>query len=325
MKTSPLWLSLLLTGYATAATLPAISPWVINEGDDSYVYVTKVPTVGSVKIRSGYFRESTDAAVPFKGCVMYLEGLGDSMMNHVPYFTALSQAGYRVIAFDYMGQGGSEGSMNNTRIVDKVVPSLQISRIAESIWEKYATMTDQVSGQNCAISKKIVIGWSTGALAAYDMAHRNWADAVVLLTPGVFPKKMIGEAALNPMLMLTGKPVISERTLTRNDFEGTTNPHYDRINPATPVKVPFFSSNYLITAKLSRSWAVSPTVKGLVFASGVEDTYVDSVASTQKIQENTPHFKVVSFPGALHELDNELPEVALQVQKETVEFLATVN
>lgn len=57
------------------------------------------------KIRMGYYPEQG----VFKGNILYYEGLGDSMLNHAPLFEKLSQNGYRVIAFDYMGQGGSSG------------------------------------------------------------------------------------------------------------------------------------------------------------------------------------------------------------------------
>jgi hypothetical protein len=65
-----------------------------------------------VKLRAGYWQEKEQ----LKGCVIYLQGLADSMMNHENYFSSLAEAGYRVMAFDYMGQGGSQGSMDNTRI-----------------------------------------------------------------------------------------------------------------------------------------------------------------------------------------------------------------
>ena len=132
------------------------SPWVIDEGENAYVY-KNVLWGESVKLRSGYFRESTNPEVAFKGCILYLEGLGDSILNHEALYKVLSHAGYRVIFFDYMGQGGfkgydqagrpkpedskgSEGSMNHTRIIDPLFPRLQISTMAEEIWEKYAAI-----------------------------------------------------------------------------------------------------------------------------------------------------------------------------------------
>lgn len=322
MKINWLWLSLLLTGSA-AATSTSDSSWVINEGENSFVYESHVPLVGSVKLRAGYYRENINSPASFKGCVLYLEGLGDSMMNHADLFQTLSDSGYRVITFDYMGQGGSQGSMNHTRIIDSYFPALQISRAAEQVWEKYAAMQDPISGKDCSQSKKIVIGWSTGGLAAYEMANRGWADAVVLINPGIAPKKFIGEAAEHPELLLKGEPVITERTLTRLNPNSQYNPHVDTIKPNTPVKVPLFTANLVYSAKLSQKWVINPSVKGLLLVSGVEDTYVDNGAAIQKIRENAPHFIVRQFSGGpLHELDNELPQLAALVHADVVDFIA---
>jgi pimeloyl-ACP methyl ester carboxylesterase len=323
MKKTPLCLALLLAGQAVAGNIAHKQTqqptWVMED----LIYESRVPAVGTVKLRAGYMRESTTA--PFKGCILYLEGLGDSMRNHDPYFTALSNAGYRVVAFDYMGQGGSEGSMNNTRIVDRIIPALTLARIAEQLWLRYEVYDDAVTGNTCYESKKIVIGWSVGGLAAYEMANRHWADAVVLIAPGLYTKKFIGESAKDGKILLSGKPVITERTLTRNSFSGQVNPHVDPIKPNNPIKSPFFTTNLLYSSGLSRRWVIQPEVKGILFASGVEDTYVKTDAIIDKIQKNAAHFKVVKFEGALHELDNEMPEVSAQVRQETLDFLASLG
>ena len=70
-------------------------------------------SVGGIKLRAGLFHSKT---LPHKANVLYLEGLADSMFNHDKLINTLSRAGYQVIAFDYPGQGGSEGSMSQTRI-----------------------------------------------------------------------------------------------------------------------------------------------------------------------------------------------------------------
>lgn len=273
------------------------------------------PLVRDVNLRSGYYRESSQTE--FKGCVMYLEGLADSVANQQPLFHHLSQQGYRVIFFDYMGQGGSEGSMNNSRVVDPINKSLQLSTQAQFIWNKYA--------DGCKNSKKILIGWSTGGLVSYKMAFEGWADAVVLIAPGIHTKMFIGEAADNPTDLITFQQVISERTLTRNTFAEGRNPHVDPIKPDSPVKVPLFAANLVASSKLSQGWKIPAKVKGLVFLSGVEDTYVDRDATVATLKRNAPHFKVVSYDGALHEIQNEIPEVSLDMYQKTVNFLNAVT
>jgi pimeloyl-ACP methyl ester carboxylesterase len=70
-------------------------------------------SVDGIKLRAGHFPSKTHTP---KANVLYLEGLADSMFNHDRLVNTLSEAGYRIIAFDYPGQGGSEGSMDQTRI-----------------------------------------------------------------------------------------------------------------------------------------------------------------------------------------------------------------
>lgn len=273
------------------------------------------PLVRDVHLRTGYYTES--ANVPFKGCVMYLEGLADSVANQQPLFHHLSENGYRVVFFDYMGQGGSEGSMNDSRVIDPINNSLQISTQAQFVWQQYSS--------GCGNSKKIVIGWSTGGLVSYKLAHDTWADAVILIAPGIHAKKFVGEAAAAPSTLVTFKQVISERTLTRNSFSNGQNPHVDPIKPDSPTKVPLFAANLLGSSMISQSWKINAKVQGLVFLSGVEDTYVDRDATIKTLAKNAPHFHVVSYDGALHEIQNEIPEVAFDMYQKTTQFLDQIT
>ncbi|MGZ3726296.1 MAG: alpha/beta hydrolase [Pseudobdellovibrio sp.] len=281
----------------------------------SLKYNSNVPDVGTVELRTGVYYEASD----FKGCVLYLEGLADSLMNHQKLFTALSQNGYRVISFDYMGQGGSEGTMNHTRIHDEIFPALEIGVEAKLVWSKFAE-AEAVQGHNCSTSKKMVIGWSTGGLAAYRLAHDKWADSVALIAPGIHPKKFVGEASQSPGLMLELKQVITERTLTRNNFANESDPHIDPIKPVSPAVVPLFAGNLLATSIESRLWNISEDINGIVFLSGAEDTYVDADATKATLANRAPHFFVVQYNGALHEIDNEIPQVANDMIAKTVAF-----
>lgn len=289
---------------------------------EAVAYESRVPLVNTVTLRSGYIEPKVGAEL--KGCVLYLQGLGDSILNHGPFFRQISDAGYRVILFDYMGQGGSEGTMNHTRIYDPIYKNLEISSLAKVVWDRYAVVKN--NGRDCSVGKKIVMGWSTGGLASYRMARNRQADAVVLLAPGINPRTFVGEAAARPELLASASDaVITERTLTRQDYSRRSNPHVDPIKPASPTHVPLFAANLLLTSKLAQHWDIPRDVQGLVFLSGDEDTYVDRTASIRTLRKNAPHFAVVSYDGALHELDNETDEVSLDVHRRTVDFINRVN
>lgn len=102
-------LAILLFICATAVQAGSFLPWRLG-------YKTLKVGWHQVDIRLGYL--TANSAVPFKGNILYYQGLGDSILNHDPLFSVLTNAGYRVIAFDYMGQGGSDGSMNHTSITN---------------------------------------------------------------------------------------------------------------------------------------------------------------------------------------------------------------
>lgn len=289
----------------------------------------------NLNMRAGYSLETKQ----LRGCVLYLQGLADSIQNHKPYFSRLNDAGYRVIFFDYLGQGGSEGSMNDSRIQVELPPNattqmrrkyneldkyFEIPEQGDFFWSKYNSVKNRL-GQDCSRSPKIVLGWSTGGLSAYRMAHEKRADAVILIAPGIHPKLMVGESALRWDKMLMFRQTITERTLTRNLFKDIKNPHLDPIKPNSPARVPQFGGNLLGVASHATQWQIDESVRGIVFLSGEEDSYVDRNLTLQTLDKNAHHFEVNSYDGALHELDNEVSAVASDLYENSIRFLDSVT
>lgn len=251
------------------------------------------------KIRAGYLPHEG----VFKGNVLYFEGLGDSMLNHDPLFKKITTAGYRVIAFDYMGQGGSGGRMNKTRIE-------YIPWIGDRVWNKFALAKEKFSSKN-------IIGWSTGGLAAYLMATENKADKVILIAPGIAPRKIVGEGLFNHL----PNEITLETLTTDVYFDRQSNPHREEVKPNSPVKVPHFSVNLLTTAECLKDKEISSSVKGFVLLSGDEDTYVNAERTKRIIRANAPHFKIKAYEGALHEIDNERKEIRDVAHADILRFL----
>jgi alpha-beta hydrolase superfamily lysophospholipase len=271
-----------------------------------------------IELQTGFYRESE--STQFRGCVLYLEGLGDSVKNHIPLYKALSKQGYRTIFFDYFGQGGSGSSMNNTRIVDLIFPALQISNQAKFVWNHYSEVPDYKTQKSCHGSPKKIVGWSTGGLAAYGLAAESWADAVVLIAPGISVKKFIGEAAVHPEYLTQLKPVITLRTLTKVPFALNEDPHLDPVKPNSPTLVPMFAANLIITSEMAQLWSIPKSVAGLVFLSGPDDTYVKANRTLEVLSSNASHFGVVNYVEALHEIDNEVPKIAQDFQQKMIAF-----
>lgn len=306
----------LITPLAFARICPA--PWqsaVGNSNDcirqeltlETWSEFTGARSEVKANIRSGYLAENPN--VPFRGNVIYYEGLGDSMVNHLPLFTKLTDAGYRVIAFDYMGQGGSSGSMDDTRI-------LEIGVLGDKIWNLHAR-------DLANFPKKNIIGWSTGGLAAYMQAQmKTDVSNIVLIAPGIVPNKFVGEQ--RPLELRFN--VITLPTLTTQVYtSGVQNPHIDPIKPTSPFEVKAFAYDLMTEAEACRGNLMSNRVNGFVLLSGDNDTYVDAQETFAVLKQDAPHFSVLQYPGSLHEIDNEVEPTRSNVQRDILNFLNKNN
>lgn len=265
-------------------------------------------------LRNGYLEENPN--VPFKGNIVYFEGLGDSMVNQMPLFKRLTDEGYRVIAFDYPGQGGSGGTMNDTRIAD-------IWKIGNTLFNKYAREPGK--------SKKILLGWSTGGLAAYDAALSRQADAIVQIAPGNAANVIVGEN--NWFRGVVDRITLPTLTTAVAEYRcGAENPHLDGIRPDSPVKIPAFALNLQWTAAkdsyLRR--AVDRKVCGMVLLSGSNDSYVNAERTRAIMSRKASHFRVRQYAGSLHEIQNETESadgdatagIADRARNDIVQFLS---
>ena len=250
--------------------------------------------------RLRYGALSPPRGTSIRASILYLQGLSDSMLNHLPFFEFLTQRGYRIIAFDYPGQGMSSGSMNQLRILPASHPQ-SIANIASKVWNIF--YPDQPRIRN-------VIGWSTGGLAAYELCHQNFVDNAVLVAP-----------ALGIKILLDGKLITTYRCLTHANYTHGNNPHIDPIKPKSPLTVPVFSSRLLWTDRKARTWQIPKTVNGLVCIAGKNDPYVHAHMTQQIIQQHAAHFSIRSFENALHEIDNESDEIRLAFYEEVAGFL----
>jgi pimeloyl-ACP methyl ester carboxylesterase len=267
-----------------------------------------------VGIRVGYVPQA--AAIPFRGNIVYFEGLADSIENHGPLFMRLSSEGYRVIAFDYRGQGGSDGSMDDTRI--KEIPKL--GRLA---WDQFAF-------DKTTFSQRTVLGWSTGGLAGYYAASQGLVDRVVLIAPGIAPKSVV---------LITEGTLTSAAPYAMKELD----PHLQGISPRSPLEVMGFGCDLLNMAASSRGeklrspkchnplagsykvpglapWKIPDTFPGLILFSDPKDIYVNSGVAIPIVKENSK-FEIEQYTGALHEIDNERNSIRLKAYDDIVSFL----
>ena len=246
-------------------------------------------------IRMGYLEASED--VPFKGNILYFQGFADSMLNHDDYFNELTKKGYRVISFDYPGQGGSGGSLNSFRVN-------QLKRTGRLVWNKLARKEKP---------KRIVIGWSTGGLIAYRLGVEKWADALILLAPSIYPKKIVGKWGKVTKETLVGERNINNRVV-RNEVDG--------IRPSSPLAVPIFATNLIYSAHRLSSQYIDKSVKGMVYITDRNDHYVKGGKKLKKhFFQKAGHFDRIHMYGAYHEIDKEGDHYRLHLYRTTTQFL----
>ena len=263
------------------------APWLIEKLE----YRTSCGK--ELEIRMGHLEEA--GAVPFRGNILYYQGFADSMLNHDPLFTTLTDAGYRIVAFDYPGQGGSSGNMNNIDV-------MEITRIGDVVLERLERRT-------AAPGKKITLAWSTGGLAAYLAASRQEVDAVILIAPGIHVRALVGRFGAVTLPTLTSRPV------------GEGDPHVDPIRPASPLLVPLFAARLLATSIRSHGWTIPASVKGLVVLTGAKDRYVKPGPTEKTLRRQAGHFEILSMPDSLHEVDNEVDTYRLPMLQAVLTFL----
>jgi alpha-beta hydrolase superfamily lysophospholipase len=278
-------LLLIFAGMATAATAPE---WQLQ------VFPHQLGSGKTVRVRAGYLPESP--SVPFQGNILYFQGFADSMLNHDPLFGALAARGYRIVAFDYVGQGGSSGTMNASRIQE--IPDL-----GDVAWQRFARPEP-------AHARRTILGWSTGGLAAYYAASRKRADVVILISPGLHLHALVGRMGQVTLETLTSRP------------PGTADdPHVDPIRPRSPFLVPRFALDLMKNSIASQSWTIDPAIRGLAILTGPLDRYVKAAPTEKTLRRSAPHFEIVSFPGSRHEVDNEVDSIRNGCVAAIVDFL----
>jgi pimeloyl-ACP methyl ester carboxylesterase len=219
----------------------------------------------SAKIRAAMMSEKGDRC---NGAVIFLQGIGDSLQNHMKLYSALSEKGYRVITFDYMGQGASTGHLNDMRV--ESIPVL-----AEQVYQRY-TGKDRP-----ACAKKIVIGWSTGGTAAHywtadqvfkygNKPDNTKIDAVVLLNPSLSLRALPGETDVQKDLKALKLAVFTRKTMTGLDEEqARANGWIDDLvirgtdgkpQPFSPTQTPDLAASIVFNSRLASLYATKDSL-----------------------------------------------------------------
>lgn len=278
--------------------------------------------IGAVheKQRVGLFLQNPE--IKPKACVLYLEGLSDSFFNHQNLFSDLNRAGYRVLSFDYLGQGGSEGELSQMRVDSRLNQpfmtgqEFEISEQAKWVWSHFQGA--------CRNSPKLVIGTNVGGLSAFKLAKEKWADAVILLSPSLSPTYCIHEVSDRLVDRCNSDEVLPlEVPLASREPGSVPELAFEPPRPATLDEAKGFVINLVSTAYLrAPRWRVSKNgTSGLVFLPGVDDPELDREEARRILIHNAPDFTLISFEEARGNLDQERPEISTRLRRRLIKFL----
>lgn len=231
------------------------------------------------------------------GDVFFVHGLGDAAENHAALFRQWNESGFRVIAVDLPSHGRTSGASLNWAT---------FSGLAKYFGEFLA----QPKIRPDANRPLIVSGWSTGGLLVVRMVQKKAfhevtpkVSGLVLFAPGISVKALPGEAGM-----------ITQRTLTRRTDLEPVMP----IRPRSPYLVPAFAIRLKINSWLAQLGALPLDLPTLVLlADPVDDRYIHTEQTERWFEGQIRRGAQVwgyRFPGAYHDLDNELEEVALRAR-----------
>ncbi|RYZ53446.1 MAG: hypothetical protein EOP07_17810 [Proteobacteria bacterium] len=162
----------------------------------------------------------------------------------------------------------------------------------------------------------ILAGWSTGGLLGIRLLQQlsgisleRKPSAAIFFAPGVAVRPLVGRLG-----------TLTQETLTKNP----NPPHLGPIKPLSPAKVPLFSADVLVNAKLSwkERFPVIPTL--IILSDEKEDKYVSPTEIRAWIMQQRAQgnklIKAMSCAKAMHELDNEPDPLGAEVRRAAALF-----
>ena len=229
--------------------------------------------------------------------ILYLPGFGDSFLNHNDFFERLCNEGYEIISFDYPGSGASYGPLPKLQFFNKGT-NRDLTTIAKFVWNTLATRQD----------KRISLSWCIGSLIAIQLAHENWLSGAIHIAPSY-------QSKISTIVIFHRERHLSSASVPESD-------HLVPIRPQNPLQNIAFALNIKISARKIQKLIIPKTVKGVVFYTGIDDRFMFGGAHLRnRIQETAPHFTVLDYAHAKHEVHNEREEIKSQATREIFKWL----
>ena len=260
-----------------------------------------------------FLRRWTPDERPPRAVLILVHGLAEHAGRYQYIVEAFLQQGYVIYGHDHRGFGKSGGIRGHWEQFDEVIADMhQVVAQAKSEWPDlpFGMFAHSMGG---------IIG--IHYLARYEEQFR----AAVISSPGFGP----GPDQNKLLLWITplANKIIPRRPLDRKlpkEYRLSHDPAQAAAWDADPLVHPYatprWAVEFLNAAKAARELLLGLKIPILVVL-GEDDVTIDQEAIYETIAAAGPNITFRTYPGAYHEIHNEIPDIRQPMIAETVAWL----
>ncbi len=259
-----------------------------------------------------FLREWTPDDRPPRAVLMLVHGLAEHAGRYQHVVDAFLAQGYAIFGHDHRGFGKSGGLRGHWEHFDDVLRDMK--QVVEYAKSRYP---DHPFG---------MFAHSMGGTIGIHYLYRHDAfEAAVISAPGLGPGPDQNQVLLRLTPLLAR--IIPRRPIDRGEPEEYRLSHDPsqaaawKADPLVhPYVTPRWAIEYLNAAKAAKDLLAKLSIPLLVVM-GEEDVTVDTGLIREAVANAGPNVTFRTYPGAYHEVHNELPEIRDAMIRETVQWM----
>ena len=260
-----------------------------------------------------FLRTWTPERISPHAVLILVHGLAEHAGRYQYVVNAFLQKGYVIYGHDHRGFGKSGGIRGHWEHFDDVIKDM------EMVVDKAKTEWSHLPFGMFGHSLGGVVGLQ------YLARHEDQFRAAVISAPGFGP----GPDQNKLLLLITpiANLIIPRKPLDRGSFQRFTLSHdpaqaaaWDADPFVHPYATPRFAVEYMRAAKEAKSILARLTIPILIIM-GEEDVTVSQRDIRAAVAAAGPNITFRTYPGAYHEVHNEIPEIREPMLAETVSWL----
>ncbi len=259
-----------------------------------------------------FLREWTPDDRPPRAVLMIVHGLAEHAGRYQHVVDAFLAQDYAIFGHDHRGFGKSGGLRGHWEHFDDVLRDMQ--QIVEYVQSRYPDLPCGMFAHSMG-----------GTIGIHYLYRHNVFKAAVISAPGLGPGPDQNQLllALTPILAR----IIPRRPIDRGEPE-TYRLSHDPAQAAAwkadplvhPYVTPRWAIEYLNAAKTAKDLLAKIRIPLLVVM-GEEDVTVDTGLIREAVAKAGPNVTFLTYPGAYHEVHNEIAEIRNAMLTQTVSWM----